>query len=185
MKVSPKIPQFARALEELGVRMIYAYSPQAKGRVERKFGVLPRLWRGLELRLYNISTLEEANRYLTEKFIPKHNLMFSRSAKEGGSAYRPLPKGLFLKDIFCLKEERTVAGDNTISYRGKTFQILPNEYRLSFFKAKVEVHEYLDGSVHIFYQGKKLKHKPISKERIKYLQPLIEQKENELVTINY
>jgi hypothetical protein len=59
MKVSPKIPQFARALEELGVRMIYAYSPQAKGRVERKFEVLPRLWRGLELRLYNISTLEE------------------------------------------------------------------------------------------------------------------------------
>ena len=176
--------QFTRALEELGVRMIYAYSPQAKGRVERKFGVFQdRLCS--ELRLYNISTLEEANRYLWEKFTPKHNRMFSRTAKEPGSAYRPLPKGFSLKDVFCLKEERTVAGDNTISYKGKTFQLLPNEYRLSFFKAKVEVHKYLDGSINIFYQGKKLKHKPISKEKMKLFQSFINEKENELITINY
>ena len=176
--------QFAGALEELGVRMIYAYSPQAKGRIERKFGVFQdRLCS--ELRLYNISTLEEANRYLGEKFIPKHNQMFSRSAKEGGSAYRPSPKGLVLKDIFCLKEERVAAGDNTISYNGKIFQILPNEYRLSYCKAKVEVHEYLDGSINIFYQGKRLKHKPISKEKIKSFSCVIEQRETELVTMNY
>ncbi len=97
---------------------------------------------------------------------------------------RPLPKGLKSKDIFCLKEvhmhqeKRTVSGDNTISYKGKVFQILPNEYRISSVKAKVVVHEHLDGSVHIFYQGKKLKHKPIPKERTK-------RKENELVPINY
>jgi transposase len=184
--------QFARALEELGVRIIYAYSPQAKGRIERKFGVFQdRLCS--ELRLHNISTLEDANRYLWEKFIPQHNRMFSRTAKEPGSAYRPLPKGVSLKDVFCLKEERTVAGDNTISYQGKTFQILPNEYRLSFYKAKVEVHEYLDGSINIFYQGKKLKHKTLSKEKIKSFQPVmvrqahhkIEEKKDELVTINY
>jgi transposase len=184
--------QFARALEELGVRIIYAYSPQAKGRIERKFGVFQdRLCS--ELRLHNISTLEDANRYLWEKFMPKHNQMFSRTAKEPGSAYRSLPKGLCLKDVFCLKEERTVAGDNTISYQGKTFQILPNEYRLSFFKAKVEVHEYLDGSINIFYQGKKLKHKPLSKGKIKFFQPVmvrqahhkIEEKKDELITINY
>jgi len=169
--------QFARALEELGIRMIYAYSPQAKGRIERKFGVFQdRLCS--ELRLHNISTLEEANRYLKEQFIPKHNRMFSRSAKEPDSAYRVLPKGLKLKDIFCLKEERTVSGDNTISYNGKVFQILPNEYRLSFVKAKVKVHEHLDGSIHIFYQGKKLKHKQIPKERTK-------PKQEELVAINY
>ena len=184
--------QFARALEELGIRMIYAYSPQAKGRIERKFGVFQdRLCS--ELRLHNISTLEDGNRYLWEKFIPQHNRMFSRTAKEPGSAYRPLPKGVSLKDVFCLKEERTVAGDNTISYQGKTFQILPNEYRLSFYKAKVEVHEYLDGSINIFYQGKKLKHKPLSKEKIKSFQPVmvrqahhkIEEKKDEFVTINY
>jgi transposase len=176
--------QFARALEELGVRIIYAYSPQAKGRIERKFGVFQdRLCS--ELRLHNISTLEEANRYLWEKFIPKHNQMFARPAKEPGPAYRPLPKGLNLKDVFCLKEERVVAGDNTISYNGKIFQILPNEYRLSFYKAKVEVHEYLDGSINIFYQSKRLKHKPISKEKIKSFSCVIEQKETELVTMNY
>jgi len=176
--------QFARALRELGIEIIYAYSPQAKGRIERKFGVFQdRLCS--ELRLYNISTLEEANRYLWEKFMPKHNQMFSRTAKEPGSAYRSLPKGLSLKDVFCLKEERTVAGDNTISYQGRAFQILPNEYRISFYKAKVEVHEYLDGSLNIFYQGKKLKHKPLSKEKIKSFQPVMEEKKDELVTINY
>ena len=169
--------QFARALQELGIRMIYAFSPQAKGRIERKFGTFQdRLCS--ELRLYNVSTLEEANCYLKEEFIPQHNRRFSRPPKEAGSAYRPLPKGLKPTEIFCLKEERTVAGDNTISYKGKTFQILPNEYRISYVKAKVAVHEYLDGSIHIFYQGKKLKHKPISKERTK-------QKENELIAINY
>ena len=164
--------------------MIYAYSPEAKGRVERKFGVLQdRLCS--ELRLHNISTLEQANRYLTKKFIPKHNLMFSRPAKEPGSAYRPSPKALVLKEVFCLKKERTVAGDNTISCQGKTFQILPNEYRISFVKAKVVVHEHLDGSINIFYQGKKLKHKPISKEKIKCFSGVIEQKETEFVTMNY
>ncbi len=178
------VTQFARALEELGVKMIYANSPQAKGRIERKFGVFQdRLCS--EFRLHNISTLEDANRYLWEKFIPQHNRMFSRTAKEPGSAYRPLPEGLSLKDIFCLKEERTVAGDNTISYQGKAFQILPNEYRLSYCKAKVEVHEYLGDSISIFYQGKKLKHKPISKQKTKSFSSFIEPKESVLVTMNY
>lgn len=178
------VTQFARALEELGVKMIYANSPQAKGRIERKFGVFQdRLCS--EFRLHNISTQEEANRYLWEKFIPKHNRMFSRSAKECGSAYRQIPKGLVLKDIFCLKVERVVAGDNTISYNGRAFQILPNEYRLSYCKAKVEIHEYLDDSISIFYQGKKLKHKPISKQKIKSFSSFIEPKETELVTMNY
>lgn len=176
--------QFARALRELGIRIIYAHSPQAKGRIERKFGVFQdRLCS--ELRLHKISTLEEANRYLWEKFIPQHNRMFSRTAKEPGSAYRSLPKGFSLKDVFCLKEERTVAGDNTISYHGRSFQILPNQYRLSYCKAKVKVHEYPDGSINIFYQSKKLKHKPISKEKIKSFGRVIEQKETELVTMKY
>jgi transposase InsO family protein len=176
--------QFARCLRELGIRIIYAYSPQAKGRIERKFGVFQdRLCS--ELRLHNISTLENANRYLWEQFIPKHNRMFSRLAKEAGLAYRPSPKGLILKDVFCLKEERTVAGDNTISYNAKAFQILPNEYRLSYCKAKVEVHEYLDGSINIFYQGKRLKHKPIAKEKSKSFSCVNAQKETELVTVNY
>ena len=111
--------------------------------------------------------------------------MFSRTAKEPVSAYRLLPKGLSLKDIFCLKVERMVAGDNTISYNGKTFQILPNEYRLSYCKAKVELHEYPDDSISIFYQGKKLKHKPISKQKTKSFSSFIKPREAELVTMNY
>lgn len=175
--------QFGRALQELGIEMIHAHSPQAKGRIERKFGVLQdRLCS--ELRLHNISTLEEANRYLAKEFLPKHNLMCSRRSKEPGSAYRASPKALVLKDIFCLKKERVVARDNTISYQGKTFQILPSQYRFSFVKAKVEVHEYLDGSIGIFYQGKKLKHKPTAKQKMKSLSCVIAQKETELATMN-
>jgi hypothetical protein len=109
----------------------------------------------------------------------------SRPAKELGSVYRLLPKGLSLKEVFCLKEERVVAGDNTIIYNGKAFQILPNEYRSSYCKAKVEVHEYLDGFTNVFYQGKRLKHKPTSKEKIKSFSCVIAQKETEFVTMNY
>lgn len=184
LRGEPPYTQFARALRELGIKMIYAHSPQAKGRVERKFGVLQdRLCS--ELRLHNISTLAEANRYLRQEFVPRHNLRFSRRAKEPGSAYRSLPQGLRLKEIFCLKEERTVAADNTISYKGRFFQILPDEYRASFFKAKVEVHEYLDGSISIFCQRRKLKHKPISKERTKTFVSLSEKDKHELETIKY
>lgn len=140
---------------------------------------------GSDLRLPKISTLEDANRYLQEKFIPRHNRMFSRPAEEDGTAYRPFPKGVSLKEVFCLKEERVVAGDNTISYNAKVFQMLTNEFRSSFVKAKAKVHEYLDGRIHIFYQGKRLKHEPISKEKIKSFSCVIEQKETELVTMNY
>jgi len=111
--------------------------------------------------------------------------MFSRPAKESGTAYRPLPKESSLKGVFCFKGERVVAGNNTISYNGRAFQILSNGYRSSYCKAKVKVHEYLDGSVNIFYQGKKLKHKPVSKEKIKSFNRVIQQKETELVALNY
>jgi hypothetical protein len=154
--------QIERALTELGVQIIYADSAQAKGRIERKWGTFQdRLCS--ELRLHKISTLEAANHYLWEEFLPKHNRKFSHPAKEQGAAYRPLPKGIDLDNIFCLKEERTVASDNTISYNSKTYQLLPSAYRISFVKAKVMVHEHLNGSIHIFYKNKELKHKQIQK----------------------
>ena len=154
--------QIERALRELGVNIIYANSPQAKGRVERAWGTFQdRLCS--ELRLHNISTVEAANHYLLEEFILKHNRKFTRLPKEQGSSYRSVPKGLDLNNIFCIKEERTVTNDNTISYKTKTLQILPNSCRISFTKARVAVHEHLDGSIHIFYKNKELKHKKISK----------------------
>ena len=169
--------QIERALKELGVEIIYANSPQAKGRIERAWGTFQdRLCS--ELRLHNISTIEAANHYLLEEYIPKHNRKFSHPAKEPGSAYQPVPKGLNLNNIFCIKDERTVASDNTISYRTRYYQILPNDYRISFVRAKVMVHEWLDGSIHIFYEGKELKHKPIPKKRSKLT-------EEELLTVKY
>lgn len=154
--------QIERALKELGVEIIYASSPQAKGRIERLWGTFQdRLCS--ELRLYNISTVEGANEYL-EGFIPKHNLKFAHPPKEEGSAYRKIPSGLDLNNILCIKEERTVTSDNTISYKTKAFQILPDEYRINFLKAKVTVHEHIDGSIHLFYKGRKLKHKQTPKQ---------------------
>ncbi len=171
------LSQIGRALEELGVEVIYANSAQAKGRVERAWGTFQdRLCS--ELRMHKISTPHGANHYLLEEFLPKHNRKFAHPAKESGSAYRSVPKGLNLNNIFCIKEERTVAPDNTISYNSKYYQLLPDEYRLSFTKAKVMVHEWLDGTIHIFYKGKELKNKAISKMRHK-------NKETALLTANY
>jgi len=131
-----------------------------------------------ELRLHKISTLHGANHYLIEEFLPKHNRKFAHPAKESGSAYRPVPQGLDLNNIFCVKEERTVAPDNTISYNSKYYQLLPDKYRISFVKAKVIVHEWLDDSIHIFYKGKELVNKLIPKVRHK-------NKETALLTANY
>ena len=166
--------QIARALGELGVEVIYANSPQAtcpttfrrEGRVERAWGTFQdRLCS--ELRLHKVSTLQAANRYLTKVFIPKYNRKFARLPKEKGSAYRALPKGLDLSNIFCIKEERTVASDNTISYKAKTYQILPSNNRISFVRVKVMVHKHLDGSIHIFSKEQELKHKQVHKNKQK------------------
>jgi transposase len=158
--------QIARALSELGVEIIYANSPQAKGRVERAWGTFQdRLCS--ELRLHKVSTLQAANRYLTNTFIPKYNSKFARLPKAKGSAYRALPKDLDISNIFCIKEERTVASDNTISYKTNTYQILPNNYRISFVKAKVLVHKHLDGSIHIFFKEQELRHKQVPKNKQK------------------
>lgn len=162
--------QIERALRELGISIIYANSPQAKGRIERA-------WRTFqdrlcsELRLYNIATLEGANHYLIEEFIPGYNRTFSHQAKEPSEAYRALPEDADLNNIFCMKEERTVSNDNTISHKGKTYQILSNDYRISYTRAKVKVHEHLNGTIHIFYEGKELRQRAIPKERSKREEP--------------
>lgn len=115
------LSQFARSMKELEVRVIYAYSPQAKGRVERLFGILQdRLVK--ELRLKRISSIEEANRYLPEYF-KRHNAQFAVMAEEARDLHRPAPGATALREILCIKTERTVRNDNTISYNGKLYQI--------------------------------------------------------------
>ncbi len=147
--------QMQRAWEELGINVIYAESPQAKGRIERLWGTFQdRLIS--ELRLEGISSLEEANKYLHNVFLPKHNKKFTRKPRVEEVAYRPILKGMDLNQILCIKERRQVQGDNTISYEARRYQILPTETRLGFAKAKVEVQKHLDKTIHIFYKGEEL-----------------------------
>lgn len=169
--------QIERALRELGIRVIIAGSPQAKGRVERAWGTFQdRLCS--ELRLHKISTIEEANHYLIEEFIAYYNDRFARSPLEEGFSYRPLSEDIDLNNIFCIKGERTAISDNTISYDSRIFQILPDDYRMSYVKAKVMVHEHLDGSIHIFYKERELNQKEVPKRRAKL-------GERKLTTVKY
>jgi len=145
---------FERAMQELAIPIIWAHSPQAKGRVERRGGLnQDRLVS--ELRKAKASTLEEAREVL-RVHLRKLNKRFVRKPADSESAFMPLPQGLELKQILCWKEERTVANNNTISFRGVPYQIPPSSYRTSWTKCKVAVHLCLDGSLHIFHKGQRI-----------------------------
>ena len=89
------------------------------------------------------------------RFLSKYNKKFTREPNVEEIAYREIPKEMDLDRIFCIKEERLVQGDNTISYKGRRYQILPTATRFGFAKAKVEVQRRLDGTIHIFLQGRR------------------------------
>lgn len=145
---------FGQAMEELCIPMIYADSPQAKGRVERRGGLhQDRLIS--ELRKAKASTLEEARRIL-RKHLKKNNRRFAKNPKDFESAFVPLPEGCDLKQILCWKEERTVANDNTFSFQGQTYQIPKSPLRPSWAKCKVAVHLCLDRSLHVFYKKQRI-----------------------------
>ncbi len=141
--------QVGRALAQLGIELIAAYSPQARGRSERMFGTLQgRLPQ--ELRLAGITGMEEANRWLKERFLPRHNEQFTVKPEEAGSAF--VHKiGLDLADTLCVQEERTVGNDNTVRYRNLALQIPADQHRYHYVKCKVRVHEYPDGSLAVFH----------------------------------
>lgn len=150
------LTHFARAMEELAIPITFAKSPQAKGRVERSGGVdQDRLVS--ELRKAKAATLEEA-RVVLKNYLRKRNRWFFKEPAKPDSAFIPLPEGCDLKQILCWKEERTVANDNTVSFHGKTFQILSSPWRHSFAKAKVAVHLALDRSIHIFHKRQRIAH---------------------------
>lgn len=143
--------QIGRALRELGVTLIPAYSSQAKGRIERCWGTFQdRLVS--ELRLEKAGNKQEAN-VIAKKFIPQFNGRFTVPPANPNSAWRPVQKNIDLLQILCVKEQRTVANDNTVSYNGVTFQIPKSKFRSSFAKAKVEVRELINGHVHICYHN--------------------------------
>lgn len=143
--------QFGRLLEELGISSIAAQSPQAKGRVERVFGTLPdRLV--VELRLAGAESLAQAQDVL-EGYLPRFNAQFAVPAAQPTPAWRPLPADLSAQEVFCFKYVRTVAPDNTISCAGQRLQVEPGPQRRSYARARVEVHERLDGSLAVYHAG--------------------------------
>ena len=144
--------QFARAMDELGIQMVFARSPQGKGRVERMAGTFQdRLVS--ELRLAGASNIPEANRVL-EDFLPRFNERFRVQAQQEDAAYRPLDPDVCLDRIFCLKHWRKVGRDNTLKYRWHTLQLLPDAERGSYAGAKVEVLEGLDGTLRVQHEGR-------------------------------
>jgi len=154
-KVSKGQPtQFGRAMKQIGIEMIAAYSPQARGRSERAFGThqgrLPR-----ELALHGITTMDAANRYLAKVYRPAHNAEFMQPAAEEGSAFVPWV-GSDLDDILCEQHDRTVTADNCVSFKGKTLQIPVNRHRCHYVRVKVCVHRYIDGSLAVFHGPRKL-----------------------------
>lgn len=144
------LTQVGRALKQLGIKHIHAYSPQARGRSERMFATLQnRLPK--ELTLQGIKTVEAANQYLKDIYLPRHNELFCVPAKDPVSAYTPWLHHQSLDEILCIQEDRTVQKDNTVRYQGKILQIPPQDNRHHFVKAEVEVREYLDNTLAIFY----------------------------------
>jgi transposase len=142
--------QVGRALKELGIRQIPSYSPQARGRSERMFGTLQNRF-PRECALYGITTLEEANRYLREVYLPRHNEQFTVKPEiEDKTAYIPWI-GIDLDEYLCHQEERVVQNDNTISYNTIRLQIPKDDIRNHYVKTTVQIRQYFDGRLSIYF----------------------------------
>ena len=145
--------QVGRALQRLGIELIPAYSPEARGRSERMFGTLQnRLPQ--ELRLAGITTMEKANRFLKDVYVPAHNARFAVPPQGDGSAFVPFAGSL--DDILCIQEERVVGNDNTVRYKTRILQIPEDRHRHHYVKARVRVHEYPDGRLAVFHGPRRL-----------------------------
>ena len=143
------LTQVGRALDHLGVEHIAAYSPQARGRSERVFQTLQdRLTK--ELALAEIVTIEAANVFLRDIYIPAHNARFAVKAEQEGSAFIAIP-GTDLGEILCVQEERQVGNDNCVSFNRLKLQIPASPLRPHFVKARVKVRQYHDGTHAIFH----------------------------------
>lgn len=163
------VTQFGRAMQELGIALIPAYSPQAKGRIERNWGIFQdRLV--VELRLANARNREEANRVL-EAFLADFNRRFTAPPKSREAVFRKAPRPEVLERILCLKETRVVAKDHTVSFEGLVLQIPAPKRSWSIAGRSVEVLQLKDGNIEIVYKGKAVaKFSPVAVTR------LIEQK---------
>jgi transposase len=154
-KVARGLPtQLGRALAQLGVRHIAAYSPEARGRSERMFGTLQdRLVK--ELADAGIQTIEAANRFIRDVYLPAHNRRFAVAPPEPGSAFVPWQRD-DLGEILCHQEDRIVGNDNTVVFGKLRLQIAPSPLRHHFVKATVQVRRYHDDTIAIFYGPRRI-----------------------------
>jgi transposase len=145
-----RLTQVGRALHQLGIEHIAAYSPEARGRSERAFQTFQdRLVN--ELKLHGITDMAAANRYMTDVYLPDHNARFAVAPEDETSAFVPIAAPAALRDIMCTHTERIVRKDNTVSYNNRVLQIPQSPYRHHYVKARVRVHEYQDGTIAIFH----------------------------------
>jgi hypothetical protein len=159
------LSDFERALRELGVEVVHANSPQAKGRIERLFGTLQdRLVK--EMRLRGIRTLEEANIFL-EEYLPIYNRRFSVPPKERDNLHRPLGRGLDLDAILCKKTERTLRNDFTVAHNSRLYQV-----EQAIQASKVMVQDRIDGSLRIYYKDRALRFREITERPLREKKPL-------------
>jgi hypothetical protein len=143
------LTQVGRALSQLGIEHIAAYSPQARGRSERVFHTLQdRLPK--EFKLAGITTLEAANVWLRDSFIAEHNARFAVDAAQEGSAFVADTAGAW-REILCIQEDRIVGHDNTVKWAGLRLQLPPSRLRPHFVKASVRVNEYPDGRLAVLW----------------------------------
>jgi len=164
------LTHFGKACRKLGIQIICANSPQAKGRVERNHGVYQdRLAK--ELRLKGISSIEPANELLRGGFFDKLNAKFAKAPKNPGDRHRPLDKKTDLAAVFSFEHERTLGNDYTVRFQNRLFQILKQKH-LPPVKARLTVQIRLDGSVHLIFEDRELKFIEIDKKP--RLEPVLE-----------
>ena len=146
---------------KLGIRIMAASSPQAKGRVERNHGVhQDRLIK--KMRLKKISSFEEVNRYLKEEYLPEHNLRFAKPPASAADFHTAVPPGMDLAQVFCLEEERTIGRDWVVRYHNRLLQIQPQSSVYAPARSQVTVCEAMDGRLRIVYRGQEMAWQPIA-----------------------
>ena len=166
LKGERPLTQLGRALEELGVKIVTAQSPQAKGRVERSNGThQDRLVK--ELRLENIDNLKEANTLLESTYLAELNERFAIEPESEVDLHRTVEEGLDLKRVFCFKKDRVVDNDWTIRWKRRIFQIVKDNMVLPRARVKVVVQEWLNGTIHIVYRGEELRYREIEKKPVR------------------
>ena len=148
-----QLTQVGRALAELGIEHIPSYSPEGRGRMERVFGTLQKRLPPV-LRLNGITTIEEANRFLSESYIFEHNDRFAVAAAEEGDAFVPFVGDL--AGVLCAKHERVVGNDNCVRFEGLVLQIPEQRHRRHYVKVAVQVRQHGDGSMAIYHGPRRL-----------------------------